>query len=293
MPRAMTQRTPSLFAASAAGSSSRTTIEFAVLGSSSRGNASILRVTTGRARRQILIDAGLSPKAVRGQLALLGFDLSDTHEVLFTHCDSDHARAGWSKIALATGLRFRCSSRHVHLARARGYPDIAIDPFDAESGGFDLGPVHVVPCENPHDATGTIAFRLETDAGSIGFATDIGRVSDALINTMRGVQLLAIESNYDPAMQESSNRPRFLKERITSGRGHLSNSECIEAVRAMAAPIEPDHVVLLHLSRECNCPRLVERMWQEALPTLAAKLTIAQPFAASGLLRLGSELPLA
>ncbi len=266
------------------------TIEFAVLGSGSSGNASVLRVTSGRARRQILIDAGLSPRSVRGHLSALGFNLADTNEVLFTHFDTDHARDGWARVAMDTGLRMRCSHRHVSLARARGYPDIAIDPFDARGDGFDLGPIRVRPCENPHDTTGSIAFRFDTDAGSLGFATDLGRVSTALIEHMRGVRLLAIESNYDPAMQESSSRPRFLKDRITNGSGHLSNHECIEAVRHMTQPDEPEHIVLLHLSRQCNCPRLVESLWQDALPTLAPKLTIAQPFTAIGPLRLVGEI---
>jgi phosphoribosyl 1,2-cyclic phosphodiesterase len=255
-------------------------LEFAVLGSSSAGNASILRVTTADSRRQILIDAGLSPRAVRGHLSVLDFEMDETNEVLFTHFDNDHAKSGWGKVAMETGLRLRCSSRHVAGARARGYPDIAIESFDARGAGFDLGPVRVIPCENPHDDGGTVAFRLETPAGDLGFATDLGRVSDALIDSMRGVHLLAIESNYDPVMQESSNRPRFLKDRIMGGRGHLSNAECIDAVRAIAWPDEPEQVVLLHLSRDCNCRELVGDLWADALPSLAPKLRISQPFAA-------------
>ncbi len=281
-----TVSTSSVNATTVSHSTAHATIEFAVLGSGSSGNATLLRVTEGRARRQILIDAGLSPRAVRGQLSALGFDLAETNEVLFTHFDSDHAREGWAKVALSTGLRFRCSAHHLHLARARGYPDIALEPFDASRDGFDLGPVRVKACENPHDDTGTLAFRLETAAGSIGFATDIGSVTKPLLELLRGVDLLAIESNYDPHMQEHSSRPRFLKDRITSGRGHLSNAQCIDAVRAITAADHPEHVVLLHLSRDCNHPELVERMWAKELPHLAPKLTIAQPFAPIGPLRM-------
>jgi phosphoribosyl 1,2-cyclic phosphodiesterase len=88
-------------------------------------------------------------------------------------------------------------------------------------------------------------------------------------------------------MQLASNRPGFLKDRIMGGKGHLSNEECIDAVRAIAWPREPEHVVLLHLSRECNCPDLVRDLWRSALPALEPRLTIARPFEPIGPIRLG------
>ncbi len=251
------------------------TLEFAVLGSSSSGNSAVLRVVTPEATRQILIDGGLSPRATRGGLAALGLALEDTHEILFTHFDHDHAQAGWARVAMMSGLRLRCSQRHLNAALARGYPLGAIETFDPRSTGFDLGPVRVIPCENAHDDGGTVAFRFESRAGTLGFATDLGRAHSGLIDLLRGVHLLAIESNYDRAMQLASNRPTFLKDRIMGGRGHLSNDECIDVVRALMWPDSPAHVVLLHLSRECNCPSLVRELWLNDLPALASKLTIA------------------
>ncbi len=251
-------------------------LEFAVLGSSSSGNASVLRVTTRESRRQLLLDAGLSPRATFGAMRALGFAPEETAEVLFTHFDHDHARDGWARVAAMTGLRLRCAASHRRAALGRGYPDASIETFDPRSGGLDLGPIRVEPCVNPHDEGGTVSFRLETDAGSLGFATDVGRVSDALVELLRGVDILAIESNYDRAMQLASARPGFLKERIMGGRGHLSNAECVEAVRAMAFPDEPAQIVLLHLSRDCNHPDAVRALWREALPMLAPRMACAQ-----------------
>jgi phosphoribosyl 1,2-cyclic phosphodiesterase len=276
-----------LFASAARAESAGARLEFVVLGSSSAGNTSFLRIETPRGSRQILIDGGLSPRMARGLLAVLGHDLAATDDLLFTHFDHDHAKTGWSRPAMNDGLRLRCSARHIAHARARGYPDVCIETFDARGGGFDLGEIRVIPCENPHDDGGTVAFRIETPAGSIGFATDLGRASGALIEAMRGVDILAIESNYDRAMQLESARPAFLKDRIMGGKGHLSNDECIDAVRAIAWPREPEHVVLLHLSRECNCPGLVRDMWRTALPALEPRLVIAQPFAPTQPIRRG------
>ena len=280
-----------LFAATTRAQLGDAVLEFAVLGSSSSGNTSVVRVQGNGESRQILIDGGLSPRATRGLLSALGFDPAETTDLLFTHFDHDHAKAGWARASMRDGVRLRCSDRHRPLALERGYPDVAIETFDARGDGFELGAIRVIPCENPHDDGGTVAFRLETPAGTLGFATDLGRASGALIESMRGVDILAIESNYDRAMQLSSDRPEFLKERIMGGKGHLSNEECIEAVRAIAWPREPEHVVLLHLSRDCNCPDLVRGLWRSALPALEPKLTIARPYEPVGPIRLGAKVP--
>ena len=220
-------------------------------------------------------------------LSALGRNLADTTDLLFTHFDHDHAKAGWARAAMCDGIRLRCSERHRRHARERGYPEVAIETFDARGPGFELGALRVIPCETPHDDGGTVSFRIDTPAGSVGFATDLGRASDALIESLRGVDILAIESNYDRAMQLASARPGFLKDRIMGGKGHLSNHECVDAVRAIAWPREPEHVVLLHLSRECNCPDLVRGLWRSALPELERRLTIARPFEPIGPIRLG------
>ena len=266
------------------------TLHFVVLGSSSSGNCTMVRLETPRGARQVLIDAGLSPRAVRGRLAALGYDVAETSDVLFTHFDRDHAQPGWTRAALAGDMRLRCSDRHRGSARERGYPEAALETFDPCGDAFAIGDMRIEPCESPHDDGGTVAFRIETPAGSVGFATDLGRASGALIEALRGVDLLAIESNYDRAMQLGSDRPLALKSRIMGGKGHLSNDECVDAVRAIAWPREPEHVVLLHLSRECNSPELVRALWRRELPSLEPRLSIARPSEAIAPIRLGAPV---
>jgi phosphoribosyl 1,2-cyclic phosphodiesterase len=75
-------------------------------------------------------------------------------------------------------------------------------------------------------------------------------------------------------MQLASGRPRRLQDRIMGGSGHLSNEQAL----ALASRVHRAHplsaVLLVHLSRQCNCPRLVERLWAGAEPGLHAKLTV-------------------
>ena len=108
-----------------------------------------------------------------------------------------------------------------------------------------------------------------------------GRASDRLVRFLAGADALFLESNYDPAMQRASGRSPYLIDRIMGGHGHLSNEQALEIALAIDA-VQPLAVLqLLHLSRQCNCPRLVERLWAERAPALAARMTVTSQAAAA------------
>ena len=118
----------------------------------------------------------------------------------------------------------------------------------------------------PHDRQGTNAFLVQTSVGRVGYATDLGHVPGELVARFAGVDLLAIESNYDPDMQRRSSRPLFVKRRIMGKLGHLSNAEAFEAVQQITARSprgRPKHIVLLHRSHQCNDPDLVRRLFTQ------------------------------
>ncbi|MBN8645115.1 MAG: MBL fold metallo-hydrolase [Planctomycetes bacterium] len=219
-----------------------------VLASSSSGNCSALIHGEGGTRRVTLIDAGLSPRRTNRLLGELGLSLDHVDDVVFTHLDTDHCHVGWAA-GMPRHATLHVHERHVKRGMRSG---LLVRRTEVFGGGFALrcgARAEVVM--NSHDDLGTAAFRFsfEGTGETLGYATDVGHVHGGLIETLRGVSVLAIESNYCPAMQENSARPRFLKDRIVGGGGHLSNKESAAAVRAIGVR---KHVVLLHLSRECN-----------------------------------------
>lgn len=221
-----------------------------VLASGSSGNCSVLR----SAGSTILIDAGLSPRRTRLLLEGLGLGLDALDGVLLTHLDSDHFHSGWAR-GLPASVPVFVHRSHVREACRRGVARSACWGFGDMAELSDDYCVFVML--NAHDELGTASFRFEFVTGSsLGFATDVGRVSDALVEHLSGVDVLAVESNYCPRMQVESDRPAFLKQRVMGGSGHLSNEECAQLV-AEVGPRE--HVVLLHLSRQCNEPSLAAR----------------------------------
>jgi len=142
--------------------------------------------------------------------------------------------------------------RHAWSVR-RARPDL--ERLEAFEDAFELGDCRVDVTLMPHDELGVAAFRFEFGSGdgarSLGYATDLGRPTRELAGALARVGTLAVESNYCPELQLASRRPAYLKRRIMGGRGHLSNAQCAELV-GWVSPA--GHVVLLHLSRECNTP---------------------------------------
>ena len=249
-------------------------MELCVLGSGSGGNCSLVKSPGG----VLMIDAGIGPRTLakrlgHASLAAGPVTLADLSAVCLTHLDSDHFKAGLFATLEKLDLPVWChASRVQDVLRRLERENVLLDvkSFD-EDEPFEPVPglcVHAIPC--PHDSAGSHAFRIEgfgRTGGTIGYATDLGAVPPALLERFCDLDVLAIESNYDRQMQIDSPRPAFLKHRIMSGRGHLSNAEAFAAVRELfdgcraAGRHTPRHVVLLHRSDECNCPDIVRKLF--------------------------------
>lgn len=227
-----------------------------VLASSSSGNCSVVTVRGERGERShFLVDAGLSPRRTRRLMDDCGIDLREVRGILYTHLDADHCHAGWVS-ALPAGAWMRVHRAHTRRARGMGLDRRRLSAFDGAAFEVVEG-VCATPVMMAHDGLGVAAFRFDGGGRSLGYATDCGKVTRGLVDTLKGVDTLAIESNYCPRMQVESARPEFLKRRIMGGAGHLSNQECAKAVRHIGPR---NDVVLLHLSRQCNTPERAAEM---------------------------------
>jgi len=227
-----------------------------VLASGSRGNCSALVTAHADGSRDVvLFDLGISPRRTRNLLAELGASIDDVRAAVVTHLDSDHCHSGWAK---ARGDAFPLYVHQGHLGRAEraGFIYSRADRFRDDE--FEPCPgVRISATLMSHDTLGVAAFRIALPCGAaLGYATDLGHATQGLAEHLAGVDVLAIESNYCPYLQKTSQRPAWLKQRIMGGAGHLSNAQSAELVRAIAPR---RRVVLLHLSQECNRPEVALR----------------------------------
>jgi len=257
---------------------------FTVLASGSSGNAALLE-TNGFG---ILIDCGLHPRMLSARLREVGATWDCVNAVLLTHTHGDH----WKDFTLAD-LRSRRIPLYAHAEHfdqlgssarsfdplkraglARSYCDGAVLELAA---GLVVHPIRV-----SHDADPTYAFRIDRrDAGgpvwSVGYASDLGCGSSALIDAFAGVDVLALEFNHDVGMERHSRRPRMLIDRVLSDCGHLSNEQAGELAAAIAARLSdgyPSHLVQLHLSRHCNRPQLAAEVGYAALAPFNARIEV-------------------
>jgi phosphoribosyl 1,2-cyclic phosphodiesterase len=111
----------------------------------------------------------------------------------------------------------------------------------------------VRPFATPHDAAGSVGFRLTSGGESAALATDLGYVSREVLDGVLGADILVAETNHDVEWLQSGPYPAALKRRILGDRGHLSNEAGAELVR-QAVEAGARTVVLAHLSHENNTP---------------------------------------
>ncbi|MBR2145535.1 MAG: hypothetical protein IJ956_08345, partial [Akkermansia sp.] len=116
-----------------------------------------------------------------------------------------------------------------------------------------VGALTVTPFCVSHDAADPLGYVFECGGVRLGYVTDTGIIMRGMPELLAGVQGLYLESNYDLDMLENSGRPPELIGRISSRWGHLSNAQACEFVRTIGHP-GLQHLVLAHISPECNTP---------------------------------------
>lgn len=225
-------------------------MRMAVLGSGSGGNATILECGGVR----LLLDAGLSAKQLTLRMQNIGVDPDSLTGVLLTHEHSDHARGldvllrkrkipvyanAMTKEALQWGMKSEVQWKVFHTGQE-----------------FKLGDLAVYPFPIPHDAAEPVGFTVNGGTTKFGLVTDVGYVTQAMRMHLRDTQALFVEANYDEELLEAdTKRPWSTKQRISSRHGHLSNTQAGELIADVGCD-RLGHVVLGHLSGDCNCPNV-------------------------------------
>ena len=223
-------------------------MEFRTLASSSAGNAALV----SHENTHILIDAGISCRRITQSLAALGLTPAELDAVLITHEHIDHVRGlGALMKRCAAPL---CMSRGT--AAALGCPAERLRVVSS-GDGFSVGSLTILPFRTSHDARESVGYRVDGDGGSLAVLTDTGHITDEARDAAPGAELLLLEANHDVEMLRSGPYPHYLKQRILSEYGHLSNDAAAEFALECAEHGTGD-ILLAHLSAENNTPQLAE-----------------------------------
>lgn len=260
-------------------------LQFAMLASGSSGNACLLQV----GGFGILIDVGLGPRLLTQRLSSVGASWRQIDAVLLTHTHGDHWKDKSLDQILRRDLPFYCHPLHQdYLASAccsfaKMKSKGLVQSY--ESGQeISLGNrLRCRPLPLRHDDPATFGFRFDIAVGqthaahAVGYLADLGCWNPDLAAALSDLDLLALEFNHDVEMEQASGRNPQLIERVLGDDGHLSNdqaAELLSSILRLSSLGRLQHLVQVHLSRECNRPPLAVQACREVRRRHGARFEI-------------------
>ncbi|MFN2541811.1 MAG: MBL fold metallo-hydrolase [Chthoniobacterales bacterium] len=232
-----------------------------MLGSGSAGNSAL--IATDHCR--VLVDGGLSARQIVLRLEQCGVTPEQLDGVLLTHEHGDHV-CGLEVLCRRIDVPIYANALTAEAVRS----DCALDRHRnwrifRTGAEFSICDISVQPFPVPHDAVDPVGFVFSAGSSSLGYITDLGSVTKLIVERLRQVHTLVIETNHDEKLlQNDTHRPWPVKQRIQSRHGHLSNSAAATVLEELL-PGKIERVVLGHLSRDCNTPALALRTVSDSL----------------------------
>jgi len=236
-------------------------LSLSILGSGSSGNCAVIRTE----HSCLLLDAGLSARQIVLRLELVGLKPGDLDGILLTHEHGDHTQGldilcrkhdlpvfatplTQESLLQTTVTRSRPRWRLMQTGAVFKFQDLSIESFSV-----------------PHDAADPVGFVIADEDSRLGVLSDVGFITNLIRERLRGAHSLFIEANYDaPMLEADPRRPWATKQRISGRHGHLSNEQAAELIQAIAHE-DLHHIILGHLSDDCNDPDVARKKISAAL----------------------------
>ena len=224
----------------------------------------------------MLVDAGLSKREIFRRLKAIGEQPGSLDAILVTHEHTDHV-AGLATLAAALNQDRPVPVFLTPLTRQALPPQLLgeeagpLPPLEFFAAGrrFAVGDLEVEPFTIPHDAVDPVAFCLLAQGLRLAVCTDLGYVPDSVKHHLYGCQCLVLESNHDLDMLKVGPYPWYVKQRVMSRTGHLSNHAVADyLVEDFDAHVQV--LVLAHLSENNNHPEIARLSAAQALEARSA-----------------------
>jgi len=222
------------------------------LNSGSNGNCYYV----GNDKEAVLIDAGISCRETEKRMKSLGLSMKTVKAIFISHEHSDHIKGLTTlanKYSLPVYITVATANSGTRLIKHLSKPFIANEPVL-------VGELLVTAFTKQHDAVDPHSFIINYKGTTVGVFTDIGKACKQVTHYFKQCHAAFLETNYDETMLETGRYPIHLKNRIRGGHGHLSNIQALELFMKHRPPFMT-HLLLSHLSKENNEPRLVEELF--------------------------------
>ncbi|MGN0587142.1 MAG: MBL fold metallo-hydrolase [Oscillospiraceae bacterium] len=218
--------------------------------SSSKGNCTYI----GGRESGILIDDGVSYSRLCKALELNGLSADCIKAVFITHEHSDHIK-GLSMLTKKKRVPVYAQGYTLEILLGSGC--INGEYYEMKDSARVCG--MTVRCFNTsHDTKESCGYTIEFDDGKrCAVCTDLGKVTPAVEESLLGTDAVLLEANYDIEMLRNGPYPYYLKERIFSANGHLSNDDSGKFA-ARLVESGTTRIILGHLSQENNTPEIAD-----------------------------------
>lgn len=239
-----------------------------MLFSGSEGNCALIEDSDTK----ILIDAGGCTKRIKNCLESVNTSLCDISAVFITHEHIDHTKSLYTLSKCADIPIYTAESTAREICDLKKAPRETLEKVarlvrtvEAERT-YEVGSFLITPFAIPHDAVSPFGFEIKSQetGKSLTYATDTGSVTRTMLPHFEGCDFALIESNHDIEMLKNGPYPEFLKTRILSPTGHLSN-ETASKFAVWLSKNGTRKITLAHLSRENNTPDTAENLTKSAL----------------------------
>lgn len=220
----------------------------ASINSGSNGNCYYV----GNAQEAVLIDAGISCKETEKRMARLGLSMKLVKAIFISHEHSDHIRG-----VEVLSKKYKLPVYITELTMRSGGLNIANELTNTfkPHESICIGDLTVIPFPKQHDASDPFSFVVKNNEVCVGVMTDIGSACEHVVNYFKACHAVYLEANYCETMLETGNYPIYLKRRISSDKGHLSNDQAVALFKTHRSSFL-SHVFLSHLSKENNDPKV-------------------------------------
>ncbi|RDC62861.1 MBL fold metallo-hydrolase [Adhaeribacter pallidiroseus] len=223
------------------------------LNSGSNGNCYYI----GNEHDAVLVDAGISCRETEKRLHRLNLSISKVRAVFISHEHSDHIR-GLAVLARKHNLPVFITPATLQNSRLGSEQFLTVPLVGFQP--VTIGDLQIIAFPKSHDASDPHSFLISCKGVKIGVFTDIGFACEHVISHFQQCHAAFLETNYDENLLQNGHYPYYLKNRIRSNKGHLSNRQAL-ALFTSHKPRYMSHVLLSHLSQQNNCPKLVYELF--------------------------------
>lgn len=222
--------------------------------SSSKGNCLYVQGEEGKA---ILIDLGIGVRTLDALLQKANFSLNNVVAVFLTHEHADHVSGLGSFVKNFKKIPVFGSKKTLNSLAAKGMLSCYANVFEFNCQKIKVADLSVSSFEVSHDCF-CLAFCIFCGLKKLSICTDLGCITSTVLNNLVGSNFVFLESNFDVKMLREGVYPAFLKKRITSKFGHLSNNDASKLICWLVFN-GVNRFLLGHLSQNNNMPYLAKQ----------------------------------